>query len=192
MINGNKNMRLFSYILFFSVIITVLVIAYLNSSTAFYCGIRENKPELTLGLSPSWFDDRFQLMVGDTDIISSTHKNEPVFDKWVKGVEKFKTIVKYNAISKGSKLYFKAINWEGDEQLFSLQRYSSEEGKEYVFEVSSEEKIEQEEKWVSADLFRCVRGKYLGYTLITLFILLLINIVITLRLMSRLIKRLIS
>ncbi|MEL7897844.1 hypothetical protein [Vreelandella neptunia] len=185
-------MRLSYIIFFFSVIITVLIIAYLNSSTAFYCGIREDKPELSLGLSPSWFDDRFQLMIGHTDIISSTNKNEPVFDKWVKGVEKFKTIVKYNATSQGSKLYFKAINWEGDEQLFSLRRYSSEEDKEYAFEVSPEEKFEQEEKWVSVDLFQCIRGKYLGYTLIALFILIITNIVLILRLISRFIKRHIS
>lgn len=182
-------MRISFFIYFFSVIITVLVIAYINSSTAFYCGIRENKPELSLGLSPAWFDDRFQLMIGHTDIISSTNKNEPVFDKWVKGAEKFKTIIKYNATSKGSKLYFKAINWEGEEQLFSLRRYSSKEDKEYAFEVSSEEKLEQEEKWVSVNLFQCIRGKYLGYTLIALTILAVTNIVLTLKLISRFIKR---
>lgn len=178
-----------SYVFFIcSFFVVALVVLYMNSSTAFYCGIREKKPELALGLSPSWFDDRFQLMVDYTEIISSTNKEKPAFDKWVKGASKFKTIVGYNAVSTGSKLYFKAIDWEGNEKLFSLQRYSSISSEEYVYKVLYEEDFEQEERWVSVNHWQCVRGKYLGYSLLFLFLLSLINIYLIVKIIFRALK----
>ncbi|WP_447956357.1 hypothetical protein [Vreelandella sp. EE7] len=164
-----------------SLFFLALILLYMNSSTALYCGIREKKPELALGLSPSWFDDRFQLMIGNTEVISSTNKEKPVFDKWVKGARKFKIIVGYNTASIGRKFYFKAIDWEKNEELFSLQRYSPGDGEEYVYEVLSEEGVEQEERWVRVSHWQCIRGKYLGFTIIFLFLLFFINFVLIIK-----------
>jgi hypothetical protein len=154
---------------------------YVDSSATHYCGQTESKPGLALGLSPSWFNGKFQIRRDYKEIISSTDSDEPFFDEWVKGSELFKTITAYDVRGGDSGLLFKALNWDGVEQIFILREYSPSVEEKYVYEVSVQENLITDLEWVNVDLFSCRVGIYEYLVYFFLVLVVLINIIVILK-----------
>lgn len=156
----------------------------------YYCGRLDKKPVLAFGLSPSWFDDRFMIVRGNKPIIMSASHIEtgPFYDKWIKGSELFKTILAYDASRNDSGVLFKALNWEGAEQVFLLREYSPLDKEEYVYEVTVQEKIDTGPKWISVGKFSCLGDGYRALIYLFLGLLVIINITMLLKLLFRALK----
>lgn len=169
------------WLIIFNLICGAFYLIYFDSSKMRYCGQAESKPSLALGLSPTWFDRRFQISRSYKSIISSTDREEPFFDGAVKGAELFKAIIAYDVSSGDSGLLFKALNWDGVEQTFILREYSPANGEKYVYEVAIQEIPIAGHEWISVDLFSCRVGiyKYLAYLL--LLLLVIIDLVVILK-----------
>lgn len=165
----------------------VLGAFYFGFSRADYCGQSESKPSLPLGLSPAWFDRKFQINRGYKSIISSTDRDEPFFDEVVKGSELFKTITAYDIESSETGLLFKALNWDGVEKIFILREHSPEDGEKYVYEVAAQEGLIADSEWVNVDHFSCRVGiyKYLAYLLLLLIVIVDVVVILKVFLKSR-------
>lgn len=171
----------FLWLVVLNIVFGAFCFAYFGSSSAYYCGQSESKPSLPLGLSPAWFDRRFQINRGYTSIISSTDRDEPLFDEAVKGTELFKTITAYDIRNSETGLLFKALNWDGVEKMFILREHSPEDGEQYAYEVTAQEGIIADREWINVDLFSCRVGiyKYLAYLL--LLLLVIVDVVVILK-----------
>ena len=160
----------------------------LNHSTMYYCGQLDKKPSLAFGLSPTWFDNNFQINIGNKEIISNRIYTEPFFDDGVKGSELFKTLLAYDVSRNDAGVLFKALNWEGAEQVFLLRKYSPLDKEEYAYEVTVQENIDTDPKWVSVGKFSCLVGGYRTLIYSFLVLVVIINITILLKLLFRALK----
>lgn len=173
--------KTYIWLLAANVIIGIFYFSYFDSSSMYGCGKTEVRPNLSLGLSPSWFSGNFQIRRGYKEIISTTESENPLYDKWVKGSEQFKTITAYDVNKSDDGLLFKALNWNGVEQIFILRERSPSVGEEYIYEVNLYRDLNSEPHWVNVSEFSCREGiyKYLGFLL--LMLILVINVVILLK-----------
>ncbi|XGA80303.1 hypothetical protein OR573_01210 [Halomonas sp. CH40] len=183
-----KKSRLFFWVM--NLLAIMLLVYSFGFSTMYYCGRMESKPVLPLGLSPTWFDDRFQINRGYKPIIGSSpeSRRQPLYDQWVKGSELFRTIVKYDAREHGVGVYFKAIDWDGVERIFLLRDYAPSEDERYVYEVSPEEHAADDFEWIDVDHLSCLKGRYEGWTYIFVLVIFVMNMVVALKLFLRFAK----
>lgn len=154
---------------------------YFDYSAMHYCGQTDKKPSLALGLSPSWFNGNFQINRGNKEIISSANGTAPFFDEWVKGSELFQTIFEYDVSNSNSGLLFKALNWEGVEQVFLLREYSPSDKEKYVYEVTVQESMGTVPRWVNVEQLSCREGIYRSLMYLFLLLVVIINIAVILK-----------
>ena len=115
---------------------------------------------MAFGFEPTWFDSVFQINIGYKSIIASSKNDSPAVDKYVKGAEQFKTITEYDSTDRTELLYFKAMNWDGLEELYTLNRYSSSNEPLVTYEVIAlGDNIQSEEfTWQAVNYRNCRSG----------------------------------
>jgi hypothetical protein len=184
--------RRYLLIVILDLLICGLLFLCFNHSTMYYCGRLDKKPRLAFDLSPTWYDDNFTIAKEYKDIISSADRTEtePFYDKWVKGSELFKTILAYDAGRNEAGVLFKALNWEGAEQVFLLRELAPWDKKwdeEYAYEVTAKKNMDGDPnpKWVSVSKFSCLTGGYQTLAFLILVIAVILNIIMLLKLLFK-------
>ena len=129
-------------------VMVAICFSLFGHSAMYYCGQLENKPHLALDMSPSWFNRNFQINKGYVEIISNNKTGKPFFDKFVKGSDLFKEILRYNINPDNHGLFFVALNWEGESETFLLRDYPSSSNGGYVYEVIKQDSIDLVKDWV--------------------------------------------
>jgi len=124
------------------------------------CGRSGESPELSLGLSPAWFNGKFTFLKGTKLITSSRAGDTPVHDEFIKGAELFRTITAYGAGSEDDYVLFKATTWTGEEETFVLSEHSPQNGESHVFEISAARSTTDETEWIPVDKASCLAGVY--------------------------------
>jgi len=161
--------KLFLIVLLNGVLLSTIFELFAKS-TSYYCGLGWGKPIISLKLEPTWFDQRFQLNRGHTEIIGSTKKNSPSVDKWVRGTEQYKTITAYYADNESNVAYFNGIDFDGENYTFLIKQI----GANYHVEKINKLDINfDDSKWKYVDFKNCQIGflKFFLYLLSILIIL---------------------
>ncbi len=151
---------------------------YFDQDEQYYCGRLSEKPQLAFGLSPTWFDGAFQINKGYKEIIGSTSGAKPSLDRWVKGFESFRTIVAYDARKNASGISFRAVDWEGEEQVYVLRKYVSQDASEYIFEVIPQDVNRDDHEWKNVDVFSCRVGAYQSLAYLFLALIMVVDVAI--------------
>ncbi len=136
------------------------LVILLGSSKMALCGRSSESPELSLGLSPAWFNGKFTFLKGTKLITSSRAGDTPVYDDSIKGAELFRTITAYGAGNEGDYVLFKATTWAGEEETFVLREHSPQNGESHVFEISAASSTTDETEWTPVDKASCLAGVY--------------------------------
>lgn len=145
--------------------LVLLCFGLISNETGSSCGLKDEKPELGMGLSPSWFDGRFQIRKGSKEIVSSRVSRSPVSDPWVKGAELFVHITAYDLASDEHRVLFRAIDDSGIESVFALTATHPEAASGHVYEVKRFGDDTAQAEWINVDGLQCraYRLRYIFY-----------------------------
>ena len=180
-----KGMRKFYWLALLNLLAGLLSFWYFDRDAMFYCGRLDSKPVLAYGLSPNWFDTTFQINRGSKAIIFSNSGGEPFYSQWVKGSELFRVITAYDARRNHLGVFFKALDWKGNNEVFVLREYNAPKGEEYIYEVIPRSSLLTKfsgegangHKWKNVGLLSCRMGKYQTIFMLYILAVVIINVV---------------
>ncbi len=119
---------------------------------------RCHEAPLAMGLHVTWFGKTLQFNRGFNEIIGNVDGDEPWIASWTKGTAQFRTITAYGITDYQDGVFFKALDWSGQERIFLLQDYPYEDDTEYGMEVVEQTGPVPVDKWAKVDKRTCLIG----------------------------------